>query len=616
MTKTRERTTLALLLVIALVSLFAVPVFAFAEETTDAAVTDAAPAEEAAPVEEAAPAEAPAEEAAPVEEAAAEAPAEEVAEEVAPAESDAPTFKDGSDGMSVEELGARVTRKVTKKITKARAGTSRVSKDEHDDGGQIVDDNDCVGGLNSDLDDFVLELVGGEGVFDSGTGNTTFTWQLIYTGDKEDCAAADYVFSHVNISPCLGVLADVVDTNGTFSDGKGWYEWQNPTASHGDVVGDLLWITFEGDVDTASGTGISAKKSDATNGQSTVLGPSCSTVGCETYTLSASVSGATGTVSVDNLSTDGSPWAAGESVQLTAPTIDNHTFTGWSGDRTPSPTTTNPLTVTFSETDTDCVLSMTANYTQNQGGCETHTLNTAIASNDNGASGTLSVDNLTTDGSPWAAGEQVSITAPAINGYTFSGWTGERTSTANPLTVTFDSQDSDCILTLTANYTKDVVIPGCVDCPPPPTPDCNGDFDSTNNGPNGDCTIPPLPDCSGDFDPTNNGPNGDCIEPLVDVCPNIDGEQAEVPDDMVVNPVTGACEEDQVLGEIINRPKPNKPESVLNAVQPKVLPKQLPAVAALPFTGGNMIPFLMVAGMMMGIGAGVVLRTRRGTIGS
>ncbi|HJR44490.1 MAG TPA: LPXTG cell wall anchor domain-containing protein, partial [Actinomycetota bacterium] len=329
---------------------------------------------------------------------------------------------------------------------------------------------------------------------------------------------------------------------------------------------------------------------------------------CEVWTLNVDITnGSLATTSPitptpDNTVTAGSQYTYNSnpgSVTVNATANANH-----------EPATGSDI-VTFASEPTetaDCVGTADIDFTPTNNDCRTWT----VTVNTNG-----------TVTSPAELVDKSEIYQSNPNGTVVSANAPANHSPASSQATVVGLSDSVCSTEVVMTFTENEVQTDCTGdtdpsnngiCNPPPTPDCSGDFDSTNNGPNGDCTIPPLPDCSGDFDPTNNGVNGDCTEPPVDVCPNIEGDQAEVPEGMVINPVTGACEEDQVLGEIINRPKPNKPESVLNAVQPAVLPKQLPAVGALPFTGGNVIPFLMVAGMLMSIGAGVVLRSRRETV--
>ena len=121
-----------------------------------------------------------------------------------------------------------------------------------------------------------------------------------------------------------------------------------------------------------------------------------------------------------------SPYAYNTVVSLTATPAVGYTFSGWSGDATGA---TNPVSVTM-----DAAKSVTANYTAN-----TYAL--TITS----AHGTV-VANPTP--SPYAYNTVVSLTATAAVGYTFSGWTGDATGTANPVSVTMDAAKS-----VTANYT-------------------------------------------------------------------------------------------------------------------------------------------------------------------
>lgn len=113
----------------------------------------------------------------------------------------------------------------------------------------------------------------------------------------------------------------------------------------------------------------------------------------------------------------------GESITVTATPETGYRFTGWSGTVT---STDNPLAVTVSED-----VALTANFVQ------TFALNVS-----SGAGG--SVDTLS---DRYDVGSSVTLTATPDMDYRFDGWTGDVTSSENPLTVTVDQN-----LSVNANF--------------------------------------------------------------------------------------------------------------------------------------------------------------------
>ncbi|HNY27895.1 MAG TPA: Ig-like domain-containing protein [Candidatus Sumerlaeota bacterium] len=136
------------------------------------------------------------------------------------------------------------------------------------------------------------------------------------------------------------------------------------------------------------------------------------------------------TVNATNGSVSKSPnqtaYDHGTFVTLTATPAVGYHFTGWTGDVT---STTNPLSVAMDSTKT-----LTANFSIN-------TYNLTATSAGHG-SVSKSPDQPT-----YNHGTVVTLTATPETGYHFSGWTGDVTSTVNPLDVTMDSTK-----TVTANF--------------------------------------------------------------------------------------------------------------------------------------------------------------------
>ena len=128
-------------------------------------------------------------------------------------------------------------------------------------------------------------------------------------------------------------------------------------------------------------------------------------------------------------------YAHGSTVELTATPEVGYTFTGWSGDATG---TDSPLTVTM-----DANKTITANFSLNA-----YTL-TVIAEH-----GSVEKDPLLL---AYNHGVSVVLTPEAEVGYTFTGWSGNATGNANPLTVTMDANKTITALFTQNTYTLTVV---------------------------------------------------------------------------------------------------------------------------------------------------------------
>ena len=152
------------------------------------------------------------------------------------------------------------------------------------------------------------------------------------------------------------------------------------------------------------------------------------------YTLTRSVTGS-GAIAV---SPDQSDYSAGTQVTITAVPQSGYQFDGWSGDASGS---TNPLTVTMNGN-----RAITAAFSP----IPTYTLTTTV----NG-SGAVAISP---DQPSYQAGEQVTLTATPDANWTFVGWGGDASGSANPLTVTMSRNQTitavfveDAPLTLTVN---------------------------------------------------------------------------------------------------------------------------------------------------------------------
>ncbi len=151
----------------------------------------------------------------------------------------------------------------------------------------------------------------------------------------------------------------------------------------------------------------------------------------QTYTLTTSVNPAG--AGIISLNPSGGTYTAGTQVTLTAVANSGYVFSSWSGDLTG---TTNPATITMNSNK-----SVTANFNQQQQ--TTYTLTVTVSPTGAGAV------SLNPAGGTYAAGTQVTLTATANTGYTFSSWSGDLTGTTNPATITMDSNKS-----VTANFNQ------------------------------------------------------------------------------------------------------------------------------------------------------------------
>ena len=149
--------------------------------------------------------------------------------------------------------------------------------------------------------------------------------------------------------------------------------------------------------------------------------------GTPLYTVTANVVGS-GTVTPTV-----SAYALGETATLTVTAAPGWSFTGWSGDVTG---VTNPITFTV-----DAAKVVTATFT-----ADTVTPDYTLTVNAVG-DGTVAPT-----GGTYTAGATVPVTATAAAGWTFAGWSGDLSGTANPTTVTMDADK-----VITATFT---VVPG------------------------------------------------------------------------------------------------------------------------------------------------------------
>ncbi|MCS7231215.1 MAG: cellulase family glycosylhydrolase [Elusimicrobiota bacterium] len=138
-----------------------------------------------------------------------------------------------------------------------------------------------------------------------------------------------------------------------------------------------------------------------------------------------------------SLNPSGGSYTAGTQVTLQAQPNSGYIFSGWSGDLSG---TQNPATITMNSNK-----NITANFTQSSGGgTATYILNVNIQPQN---AGWISMHPV---GGVYTAGSTVTLTAYSYSGYRFLNWSGDVSSTQNPLVIVLNSN-----LSLNANFVSD-----------------------------------------------------------------------------------------------------------------------------------------------------------------
>jgi uncharacterized repeat protein (TIGR02543 family) len=187
-------------------------------------------------------------------------------------------------------------------------------------------------------------------------------------------------------------------------------------------------VMVDGSADAGAKTSKQEVFNNVTAGHTVVV-----TFALKLYTITSSIAQDAGTVTGSiTLNPAGPLYDSNSTVTLTAPTDNNYTFTGWTGALTSS---ANQISVVMNGNKT-----LTANYTKKL------TLTISIPSGD----GTVT---LSAQG-PYASGAQVTLTPTPVNsGYIFTGWNGDASGSANPLTVTMNGNKN-----ITANFAAAVTL--------------------------------------------------------------------------------------------------------------------------------------------------------------
>ena len=133
-----------------------------------------------------------------------------------------------------------------------------------------------------------------------------------------------------------------------------------------------------------------------------------------------------GTITADPVG----PYHYGDEVTLTAAASTGYTFTGWTDDLSG---TTTPTTITL-----DGDKTVSATFEQN--------LVSLTITQSTG--GTITADPV----GPYHYGDEVTLTAAASTGYTFTGWTDDLSGTTTPTTITLDGDK-----TVSATFEQNLV---------------------------------------------------------------------------------------------------------------------------------------------------------------
>ena len=220
-----------------------------------------------------------------------------------------------------------------------------------------------------------------------------------------------------------GMLTGLI-ANIQYDKGSGWLNVSlNTTAAPATLTvqpmtGSLSADTYTASINISSGTAGNSPQNV------TVAFTITSSTG---YVLTTAVS-PTGSGSVI-LNPPGGSYASGTQVTLTANAASGYSFSSWSGDTSG---TSNPITVTMNGNK-----SITANFVA-QGN---YALTVGVSPTGSGSV------ILNPPGGSYPSGTQITLTANAASGTSFSSWSGDTSGTSNPITVTMNGNKS-----ITANF--------------------------------------------------------------------------------------------------------------------------------------------------------------------
>jgi len=230
-----------------------------------------------------------------------------------------------------------------------------------------------------------------------------------------DTSGADSITTSITATTAGAWVVDVVGSgnSGSFTAGSGQTERWDIAASGMTGASSTKALT------AAGATTLSWAHSGANRLAHSLaaLGPSAGGGGSGPFTLTTSVTGSGSITRNPNMAS----YPAGTVVTLTAVPAAGFVFTGWSGDLSGS---ANPNTITMSAN-----RSVTANFAVSQPG--PFTLNVTV----NGSGSVSRSPNQAT----YPNGTIVTLTATANSGNQFTGWSGDLAGSANPGTITMNS---------------------------------------------------------------------------------------------------------------------------------------------------------------------------------
>jgi pectate lyase len=228
-----------------------------------------------------------------------------------------------------------------------------------------------------------------------------------------DTSGADSISTSITSAAANSWIVDVVGSgnSGSFTAASGQTERVDVAASGMTGAMSTKALTAAG----ATTLGWTHNGANRLAHSLTSLAPSGG--GATTFTLTTNVSGSGSIARNPNAST----YAAGTVVTLTATPGSGFVFSGWSGDLTGA---ANPATITMSANRT-----VTATFTAITQGPFTLTRDVT-------GSGSVSANP---NQSSYPAGTVVTLTATPFAGFTFTNWSGDLSTTANPTTIVMNA---------------------------------------------------------------------------------------------------------------------------------------------------------------------------------
>jgi len=226
-----------------------------------------------------------------------------------------------------------------------------------------------------------------------------------------DTSGADTIATGITTRTNGAWVLDVVGSgnSGTFTAGSG------QTLRWGIAASTMTGAGSTASVATAGSATLRWTHSGA-NRLAHSLAAFAPSAGSTTFSLTTNIVGSGSVTRNPNASS----YASGTVVTLTAAAAAGFTFSGWSGDIT---STANPVQITMNanKTVTATFTAVAANFT----------LTTNVV-----GSGSVS---RSPNAASYPAGMVVTLTAAPSAGFTFSSWSGDVTSTANPVQITMNA---------------------------------------------------------------------------------------------------------------------------------------------------------------------------------